>query len=50
MFLFQLTDLKRVRSSGYELLEIDSDGLLGESKGHFDSAEYEPQLKHGVDG
>ena len=41
---------KRVRISGYELWKIDNDGLIGESKGHFDSAEYERQLKHGVDG
>ena len=41
---------KRVRISGYELLKIDHAGLIGESKGHFDSAEYERQLKHGVDG
>jgi uncharacterized protein (TIGR02246 family) len=40
---------KRVRISGYELWKIDNDGLIGESKGHFDSAEYERQLKHGVD-
>src|SRR5438046_9353368 len=39
---------KRVRISGYELWKIDNDGLIGESKGHFDSAEYERQLKHGV--
>ena len=41
---------RRVRISGYELWKIDNDGLIGESKGHFDSAEYERQLKHGVDG
>jgi uncharacterized protein (TIGR02246 family) len=41
---------KRVRISGYELWKIDNDGLIGESKGHFDSAEYERQLKHGIDG
>ena len=40
---------KRVRLSGYELWKIDKDGLIAESKGHFDSAEYERQLKHGVD-
>jgi steroid delta-isomerase-like uncharacterized protein len=40
---------KRVRISGYELWRIDNDGLIGESKGHFDSTEYERQLKHGVD-
>jgi steroid delta-isomerase-like uncharacterized protein len=36
---------KRVRISGYELWKIDDDGLVAESKGHFDSAEYERQLK-----
>ncbi len=41
---------KRVRISGYELWKIDNNGLVAESKGHFDSAEYERQLKHGVDG
>src|SRR5205085_11817643 len=41
---------KRVRISGYELWTIDNDGLIAESKGHFDSAEYERQLNHGVDG
>jgi len=41
---------ERVRISGYELWKIDNDGLIGESKGHFDSAEYERQLKYGIDG
>ena len=40
---------KRVRISGYELWKIDNDGLIRESKGCFDSAEYERQLKHGLD-
>src|SRR6266702_2275551 len=35
---------KRVRISGYELWQLDDDGLIGQSKGHFDSAEYERQL------
>jgi uncharacterized protein (TIGR02246 family) len=35
----------RVKISGYELWNIDNDGLIAESKGHFDSAEYERQLK-----
>ena len=39
----------RVQISGYELWKIDNDGLIRESKGNFDSAEYERQLKHGVD-
>ena len=40
---------KRLRISGYELWRIDNDGLIAESKGHFDSAEYERQVKLGVD-
>jgi len=34
-----------VRISGYELWKIDSDGLIAESEGHFDAADYERQLK-----
>jgi predicted ester cyclase len=34
----------RVRISGYELWKIGNDGLIAESKGHFDSAEYDRQL------
>ena len=41
---------KRARISGYELWKIDNDGLIAESKGHFDSAVYERQVKYGVDG
>jgi len=40
---------KRLRISGYELWKIDEDGFIAESRGHFDSAEYERQLKLGVD-
>jgi len=37
---------KCVRISGYELWKIDNDGLIGESKGHFDAAvDYERQLR-----
>ena len=36
---------KRLRISGYELWKIDNDGLIAESKGHFDGAEYERQLR-----
>jgi predicted ester cyclase len=36
---------KRVRISGYELWRIDNNGLIAESKGHFDAADYERQLK-----
>ena len=35
----------RVRISGYELWKIDNDGLIAESRGYFDAAEYERQLK-----
>ena len=38
---------ERVGEQGGESI---NDGLIAESKGHFDSAEYERQLKHGVDG
>jgi len=34
----------KVQISGYELWKIDNDGLIGESKGHFDAADYERQL------
>jgi steroid delta-isomerase-like uncharacterized protein len=40
---------QRVRISGYEMWQIDADGLIAKSHGHFDSAEYERQLEHGVD-
>jgi hypothetical protein len=46
---FNLTPGKRVRISGYELWKIDNDGLIAESKGHFDNAEYECQPKEGID-
>jgi predicted ester cyclase len=35
----------RVRISGYELWNISDDGVIAESKGHFDAAEYERQLE-----
>jgi predicted ester cyclase len=34
-----------VRISGYELWKINNAGLIAESNGHFDAAEYERQLK-----
>ena len=39
----------RVRVSGREDWKLDSDGLILESKGQYDEAEYERQLAHGVD-
>jgi predicted ester cyclase len=36
---------KRVRISGYELWRMDNNGLIAESRGHFDAAEYERQLR-----
>jgi predicted ester cyclase len=41
---------KAVRISGYELWQFDGDGLISESRSHFDSADYEWQLEHGADG
>jgi uncharacterized protein (TIGR02246 family) len=39
----------RVRFPGVEEWTIGDDGLIAESNGHFDQAEYERQLEHGVD-
>ena len=39
---------KAVRISGYEDWRIGADGLIAESKGHFDEAEYRRQLQQGV--
>jgi uncharacterized protein (TIGR02246 family) len=39
---------KAVRISGYEEWRFSPDGLVAESKGHFDQAEYERQLKIGM--
>jgi hypothetical protein len=38
----------RVRISGFELWQIDADGLISSSKGHFDDAEYHRQLERGA--
>jgi hypothetical protein len=37
----------RVRISGFEEWTLDDDGLVAESQGHFDQAEYDHQLEHG---
>ena len=39
---------KYVRISGYEEWTMGADGLIAESKGHFDEAEYLRQLKSGA--
>ena len=39
---------KSVRIRGYEEWTLAADGLLAESKGHFDEAEYQRQLKSGA--
>jgi len=39
---------KTVRISGYEEWTIGADDLIAESKGHFDEAEYQRQLKFGA--
>ena len=41
---------KRVRISGRELWQFDSQGLIRQSTGSFDSAEYDRQFEFGVDG
>ena len=37
-----------VRFSGYEEWTIGADGLIAESQGHFDEAEYQRQLQVGI--
>jgi hypothetical protein len=39
----------KVCISGFEEWIIDADGLIAESRGHFDNEEYQRQLEHGVD-
>lgn len=38
---------KRVRISGFEIWKIGADGLISESQGNFDAADYQRQLEHG---
>lgn len=38
---------RSVRISGYEEWKFGADGLISKSKGHFDAAEYDRQLKAG---
>ena len=40
---------RKVRISGYELWKIDDEGLIAESEGHFDNAEYARQLGRSAD-
>ena len=39
---------KAVRINGYEEWTIGADGLIAESKGHYDEAEYQRQLQSGA--
>jgi predicted ester cyclase len=39
---------KRIRISGFEQWKIGADGLIAESQGRFDAAEYQRQLECGV--
>lgn len=39
---------KKVRISGFESWQFSTDGLIEDSLGHFDSAEYQRQLQHGT--
>lgn len=41
---------RRLRISGYEEWRIGADGLIAESLGHFDAADYRRQLELGVTG
>ena len=39
----------RIRISGFEEWTIGDDGLIASSLGHFDQAEYDRQIQHGVE-
>jgi len=39
---------KRIHINGFEEWRIGGDGLIVESQGHFDSAEYQRQIEHGA--
>ena len=39
----------RVRFSGHEKWSFGADGLIAESHGHFDAAEYQRQIERGID-
>jgi hypothetical protein len=39
----------RVRISGYEEWTFDDEGLIADSQGHYDQAEYDRQIEDGVD-
>jgi nuclear transport factor 2 (NTF2) superfamily protein len=39
---------KPIHLRGFELWQFDQDGLIAESRGHFDSAVYEHQLQYGL--
>ena len=39
----------RVRITGFEEWTIGDDGLIAKSQGHYDQAEYDRQLEHGVE-
>ncbi len=41
---------KQVRISGFEEWQFGSNGLIAESQGHFDAAEYQRQVEHGDGG
>jgi len=40
----------RVRISGFEEWKIGQDGLIEDSQGHFDAADYQRQIEHGYGG
>ena len=41
---------KKVNIGGFEVWKMGADRLIAESLGHFDSAAYQYQLEHGVEG
>ena len=39
----------RVRIGGFEVWQVGGDGLIAESRGHFDSAAYQRQIERGIE-
>lgn len=39
----------RVRISGFEVWRMGADGLIAESQGHFDTADYQRQIERGIE-
>ena len=44
-----MDDGKKVKISGFELWQMDNNGLIKQSKGSFDAEDYNRQIKNGFE-